>query len=191
MKLNVGCGTHYAHGWVNTDVWSDDTTRPDVITTPGKPYPFEDNSADAIYMGHVLEHIPWPQVGDFLHDMKRIAKPGAPILVVGPDVWRTIQRWRDGQEPWWMVVSALEHQDNHFQPGPKDDLWLGAAHHWNCHESRVLDVLRTCGFADIKSMTDVIPNNIGGSVWEDENGIAWPVVAKWHWQFALSCTPGK
>ena len=25
--LNVGCGTHYIEGWVNTDVW-EDSNRP-------------------------------------------------------------------------------------------------------------------------------------------------------------------
>ena len=29
--LNVGCGTHYIDGWVNTDVWEDHSTTPDVL----------------------------------------------------------------------------------------------------------------------------------------------------------------
>jgi len=83
MKLlNVGCGTHYAQGWVNADTWETDDTKPDVKVTPGQPYPFEDNTFDAIYMGHVLEHIPWLEVSTFLKDMQRIAKPNAPILKV-------------------------------------------------------------------------------------------------------------
>ena len=83
--LNVGCGTHYATGWVNTDVWEDHGTKPDVLVEAGKPYPFEDNSFDAIFLGHVLEHMDWSDVGGFLEDMNRIAKPDAPVLAVGQD----------------------------------------------------------------------------------------------------------
>lgn len=187
MKLNVGCGTHYAEGWVNTDMWSDETTRPDVVTPVGEPYPFDDHSADAIYMGHVLEHIAWANVPPFLLDIRRIAKPGAPILVVGPDVWRTIHRWRDGKEPWHMVESVLEHQDNNFQPGREHLVWEGAPHHWNCHEMRVASLLADCGYVNIRPFTDIIPNDTNGKWWTDDTGITWPVVGKWHWQFALLC----
>ncbi|MFM9028074.1 MAG: methyltransferase domain-containing protein, partial [Bacteroidota bacterium] len=79
MKLlNAVCGTHYAHCLINTDVWDDGkTTKPDIKVEPNKPYPFEDNYFDAVFLGHVIEHIPWNQVQNFLYDMKRIAKPGA------------------------------------------------------------------------------------------------------------------
>ena len=191
--LNAGAGTHYAEGWVNTDVWESDTTRPDVRVTPGEPYPFPDDTFDAIYLGHVLEHIAWPDVVPFLLDMNRVAKPGAPILVVGPDVYRTIKRWSKGQEPWSMVESTLEHAGVNYQPGREDEVWIGAEHHWNCHAQRLLTVLRDVGFVDVTDLSDDIPNNFNYPGPEDRwwtdpaTGIRWPVVGKNAWQCAAHC----
>jgi len=185
--LNAGCGTHYAQGWVNCDVWSDETTRPDVVVTPNEPYPFDNNHFDAIYLGHVLEHIDWSLVPAFLEDMKRIAKPNAPILVVGPDVIKTIHRWKDGHEPFWMIESVMEHQDINLHPN-KVDWWDGATHHWNCHHARVERLLQATGFLNVRDVYEEIPNSVQAKWWtEPSTKITWPVVGKWHWQFAIRC----
>jgi predicted SAM-dependent methyltransferase len=186
--LNAGCGTHYATGWVNCDVWSSDTTKPDVVVEAGQPYPFPDGHFDAIYLGHVIEHIDWRDVPRFLSDMRRIAKPGAPILVVGPDVLKTIQRWSEGKEPWEMVLSTMEHQEHNYQPERESEFWDGATHHWNCHHQRVWDILENCGFTELQDYYERIPNDTRARWWKDEQTrINWPVVSKWFWQFAIYC----
>lgn len=187
MLLNAGCGTHYASGWVNTDVWENDDTRPDVRVQPGQLYPFDDNTFDAVFLGHVIEHIDWSLLPAFLSDMARIAKPEAPILIVGPDVYRTIDRWRDGLEPWWMVQSVLEHQDVKVEDRPADEVWDGATHHWNCHEERVLTLVTSLGFPDVQVVSDTIPT---GNDWPDpvHPDVVWPIVAKAPWQCAVRFT---
>lgn len=187
MKLlNAGCGTHYAQGWVNTDVWSSDTTKPDVVVRSGEPYPFEDATFDAAFLGHVIEHMPWTHVPSFISDISRTVKPGAPILIVGPDVLKTIQRWKDGHEPWHMVLSTMEHLDMNFQPDREEEWWDGAHHHWNCHEDRVAKLLYKMGFASITNVFNLIPNDPLGTSWYDkEFDITWPVVGKYHWQLAI------
>jgi predicted SAM-dependent methyltransferase len=188
LKLNAGCGTHYARGWVNCDVWSGGKTRPDQLVEPGEPYPFPDEHFDAIYLGHVIEHIDWRLVPEFLLDMKRIAKPGAPILIVGPDVHKTIHRWRNGQEPWEMVLSTMEHQEHNFQPDADVEFWDGATHHWNCHHDRVWELVSNLGFVNMEDYFDKIPNDTSMVSWKDSaTGLEWPVVAKWFWQFAIHC----
>lgn len=191
MKLlNAGCGTHYAQGWVNVDIWEDDNTKPDVRAEAGKPYPFEDDYFDAIYLGHVIEHIDWSDVPTFIMDMVRMAKPDAPILIVGPDVLKTIQLWKEGKEPWHMVLSTMEHQDVNWQPGREHEWWDGATHHWNCHHERVVDMLEDLGLTDITDVYNEIPNNPSGKQWHDPvTGITWPVVGKHHWQMAVLVRP--
>lgn len=186
--LNVGCGTHYAQGWVNTDVWEDETTKPDVRVVAGQPYPFEENTFDAAYLGHVLEHMSWESVPFFLEDISRVVKPGAPMLFVGPDVFKTIIRWSKKEEPWTMVLSTLEHLDMNYQPGREHLWWDGAHHYWNCHEQRVVTLLEKTGFVDIQNVFDLIPNDPNGTSWQDQSGFVWPVVGKYHWQFALKCS---
>lgn len=186
MKLlNAGCGTHYASGWVNCDVWQDETTRPDIVVEPGQPYPFDDNTFDAAFLGHVIEHIPWKDVPAFLLDIVRVCKPGAPILIVGPDVHRTIMCWSRGSQPWWMIESVMEHQDCNYQPEREDKVWEGAAHHWNCYEDRVVRLLETVGLGH-KSYSDRIPHSSTGKAWHDEaTNLTWPVVGYHEWQFAI------
>ena len=189
--LNAGCGTHYAKGWVNTDTWVTEDTRPDVRVEPGKPYPFDDNYFDAVFLGHVLEHIPWKEVPAFISDMKRIAKPGAQFLICGPDVRRTIKRWAQGQEPWEMVLSVMEHLDVEDTHVPGLEWWDGAHHHWNCHHDRVWTLLSQAGFIDLQDVFDVIPKDPMGKNWKND-GINWPVVGHYHWHFAILCkSPNK
>ena len=182
--LNAGCGTHYANGWVNTDVWESDTTKPDIRVKPKKPYPFDDSSFDAVFMGHVIEHIDWSDVPRFLNDMSRVAKPGAPMLIVAPDVYRTIQRWSEGKEPWWLVESVLEHQEVAPENLKDHEWWDGATHHWNCHEQRVKDILESMEFPNIRVVSNDVPN---GNNWRDPDvpGLIWPTVEKAPWQFAI------
>lgn len=164
LWLNLGCGTHHAAApWLNTDTVANDNTHPDLVVTPADPVPFPDASADRVYLGHVLEHIEHARVPGFLADVHRVLRPGAELLVTGPDVYRTITRWRDGAEPWVLVCSVLEHA---ALPGSTD--WPEALHQWNCHEARVLEFLADAGFVDLVPMV--------------EPPTGWPVVNWSAWQ---------
>ncbi len=181
--LNVGCGTHYADGWLNVDVWENDETRPDLVVAANEPYPFADGTFDAIFLGHVVEHLDWHFVRTFLADMERIAKPGSPILIVAPDVYRTIDMWRDGGAPWELVQSVLEHQDIKSDNVKWAEFWDGATHHWNCHERRVVEVLESIGAKQIEVVSETIPDGDGFK--DPHSSIVWPVVGKAQWQCAV------
>lgn len=170
--INVGCGTHRAPApWINLDSHDGDNVHPDVLVTPGAPLPFDDDSCDRILLSHVLEHIPWEGLPTFLTDIRRVAC--GEVLVVGPDVYRTIEGYRAGRLPWSLVASVMEHKDY------PDDMaaWPGAPHHWNCHEARVSSMLDRVGFTVEPVLNDA-----------DLDG--WPVVG-WarSWQFALIAVP--
>jgi len=51
-----------------------------------KGIPFEDNSVDAVYHSHVLEHIDRQAVPGFLAEVLRVLKPGGLHRVVVPDL---------------------------------------------------------------------------------------------------------
>lgn len=54
--LNVGCGNRFHPDWVNVDLSPIDKR---VITHDlSTGIPFDDNSFDAVYHSHLLEHIP-------------------------------------------------------------------------------------------------------------------------------------
>lgn len=174
MWLNVGCGTHRAPApWWNVDVVrrldcpERDIIDPDQLVEPGKPLPFDETSCERVLLSHVLEHVPWEDVPAFLIDVRRVLRDE--LLIVGPDVYKTIQSWHAGREPWSMVATVLEHKDY------PDDMahWPGAPHHWNCHEARVMEALNRCGFN-------------AQPVLDDRELEGWPLVGfDRDWQFAV------
>jgi len=182
--LNAGCGTHYAKGWVNTDIWENETTKPDVRVGPGEPYPFENDTFDAVLMSHVLEHIDWHEVPKFLKEMSRIAKPDAPMLIVCPDVYKTIKLWHQGELPWTLVESVMEHAEIAPEHLKNNEWWDGATHHWNAHEKRVEDLLNNLQFPGIENVFNLIPD---GDLWADNHiaNLVWPVVGKASWQLCF------
>lgn len=163
MRLNVGCGEHYAEGWTNVEV--SDHHRSDLIART--PLPIPDASVEAVYLGHVLEHVPWPDVDPFLTDIRRVLQPGGMVCAVGPDVYRTIGAYRAGIEPWDLVVAVLEHAD---EDTPE---WPGCQHHWCCHETRLVGALRTAGFTNVEAVAVTVEALAG-----------WPTVAHSSWQCA-------
>ncbi len=80
-KLNLGSGIDRKEGYVNVD-WTP-LTEPDVICDlNAMPYPFEDNSIDAIEASHVLEHLDRPFA--VMTELHRILKPGGTLHVKVP-----------------------------------------------------------------------------------------------------------
>lgn len=169
MLLNVGCGPHRAASpWWNVDVVRDGATQPDQIVPRGQPLPFPDGSCEKVYLGHLLEHVPWPQVPAFLADVRRLLTPAGEVLAVGPDVYRTIRGWHEGRETWELVESVLEHS------APQDDLgqWAEARHWWNCEEARLTAALAAAfGEARPVALDDPLLDS-------------WPLVGRAPWQCA-------
>ena len=82
VKLNLGCGFTKRIGWINVDKY--DNCEPDVVHDLNVfPYPWDDNSVDAIEMFHVLEHLEdwWGALGE----CARILRPGGSIEIRVPD----------------------------------------------------------------------------------------------------------
>lgn len=173
--LNVGCGTHRAPApWWNVDVVQSDkfNIHPDEVIPRG-PLPYADGSVTRVMLSHVLEHIDWGQpLLDFLGDVRRVLKPGGDVFAIGPDVFRTLERWKAGQEPWEIVDSNLEHARC------REDIdgdWPEARHHWNCTEARMLLVIEAAGFTGVRPVAVPGPELA-----------PWPVVGPAPWQCAVA-----
>lgn len=178
MNLNVGCGRFRTDlkDWVNTDVIRlEGEIEPDVVVSPDEPLPFADASFDRIYMGHVLEHVPWTKVVPFLQLAAEKLVSGGKLLVVGPDVNRSLQMWHEGSESLEHLLTVLE-DDLHTQE--TEVKWFGEHHYWNAYEARVLRALNAAGFKNAKAL------DIG-----NESLFAqWPVTSHARWQMAVIAT---
>lgn len=168
MRLNVGCGPHYADGWHNVDAISGEyDTHPDQVVAIGEPLPFPDQSCERIYLGHLLEHIGWERLAAFLADCRRLLPPEGELLAIGPDLYRATQMWHEGAVGWDLVTDIMEHA------GYADGRYEPLRHHWNCHEERVVWLLTECGFS-AKALPMDSPELEG-----------WPYVSRASWQCAV------
>lgn len=111
------------------------------------------------------------------HDLfgghRNVLAPGGEIMVVCPDVYRVIDRYKHNAETLWRVETCLE-DDN-----PQADLtdgnpWDGARHHWNAYEARVIRALKTSGFVDVRGVP------LSSPLLD-----TWPVVSRAEWQCAV------
>jgi predicted SAM-dependent methyltransferase len=88
-NLNVGCGSTFHPTWVNVDLASYYSEVQTCDIRKGLPYP--DNTFDACYSSHVLEHLTRTEASNLLNECVRVLKPGGVIRVVVPDLEKIVQ----------------------------------------------------------------------------------------------------
>lgn len=118
VRLNLGSGPTKLAGWVNVDLLG---MNADLYWNLRHGIPFPDNSADAIFLEHFLEHLPAADALDLLAECRRVLVPGGTIRVGVPDFGRYmesyagdrefIERLRPGRPTALLAVAevALEH----------------------------------------------------------------------------------
>lgn len=86
MKLNIGGQKgvdRFPKGWTIVDVRSGADVKVDIAKSK---LPFGDNSINAIYTSHTLEHIFPDRLPFVLSEFYRVLKPGMPVRVVVPNI---------------------------------------------------------------------------------------------------------
>lgn len=82
MKIHLGCGKVYLHGWTNVDIFS--SVQADLYCDITR-LPFEKDSAEIIYASHVLEHVHRHMIVATLQHWREILKPGGILRLAVPD----------------------------------------------------------------------------------------------------------
>lgn len=204
--LNIGCGPFRApEPWWNIDVVY--TEHPVYPTHPDEVVPRDQSVVDLfgrgscrrIYMGHLLEHVPWESVVGFLAERvtPALASDGE-LAIVGPDVYRMIEQWHTGQLEWFWVQSGLEDCDAQFDLQEKgvgydeeelksfisgdnaEEGWPEARHKWNQYESRLERVVKLALPGWNVRAVPISPEYLG----------EYPLVAYTSWQCAVLATRG-
>ncbi|MFQ3354345.1 MAG: putative SAM-dependent methyltransferase [Paracoccaceae bacterium] len=104
IMLNVGAGRFRHSDWRNVDLkvsslsigWSDQDINHDLLSHT--VLPFLDDTVDAIYSSHVMEHIPQDAVDFFFTDAKRMLKPGAVMRISVPNTDLAINSFLRGDK---------------------------------------------------------------------------------------------
>jgi SAM-dependent methyltransferase len=139
LKLNLGSGTHPTpEGWTAVDCL-EQPYPVDVIADVGA-LPFPDGAAERLYAGHLLEHIPLPQLGAVLAEWRRVLAPGGELGIVGPDIDRAVLQGC----PEWLLRAIVAHD-----PPPGGHAWTCSAgllayllelHGWDAREVLVATI---------------------------------------------------
>jgi predicted SAM-dependent methyltransferase len=90
LRLHLGSGAHRLTGWVNVDILG---MSPDLHWDLTRRLPFEEGSAEAVFLEHVLEHFPLDAVLSMLAESRRVLAPGGVIRAGVPDFGRYLESY--------------------------------------------------------------------------------------------------
>lgn len=167
MKLNLGSFDRIFPGWINTDITPHifvtkvpfladvmfslrklDKERYDehkkgifrqlTYLDLTKKFPWDDNSVDAAYTSHVLEHLYLEGALNCILEVYRVLKPGGIFRIAVPDLDQLIKSY-DSSCPEVFLTEFLEAT----QTLEKN------RHHWHYNENSLRKILQEAGFRDI------------------------------------------
>jgi len=96
LRLNLGCGQYKLKGFVNIDQFAN--VDPDLVAdATGLPY--DPDTVDEIYCGHMLEHLTWDEGQNALKHWLSILKPGGVIRIVVPNFDVLARNYFDNPTP--------------------------------------------------------------------------------------------
>ncbi len=179
MKVNVGCGQSPTQGWTNIDnsfslrlaawptlvklaasagllarqqldfiefarrsniAWADAATA----------LPFPDDSVDAMYSSHMLEHLDRNEAVSFLASAKRALRPGGVIRLVVPDLRLLIDSYlRTGSADHFVESTLLAASKPQTPVQRLSSMVVGGRHHhWMYDAASLCELLTRAGFAE-------------------------------------------
>lgn len=115
VRLNLGCNDLKLEGFTNIDI--DARVNPDVVAD-SLNLPYDDESVDEIYAGHLLEHTTVHE--NALKEWHRVLKKGGRITITVPDTQKALELHNIGKLSLAMlnqVVYGADDRDeqNHHQ----------------------------------------------------------------------------
>lgn len=96
MKLHLGCASKHIDGFVNVDVR--ELEGVDVIDNIITLEKFEINTADLIYVSHVLEHVGRREYMSVLQRWYDILKEGGTLRIAVPDFEMVVEHYNEHKD---------------------------------------------------------------------------------------------
>lgn len=105
FRLDIGCGKNKLADYTGMDVLAFEGV--DIVHDARvTPWPFEDNSVDAVHSSHFLEHLTGAERIGFFNELYRVLKPGAVATIITPH-WSNERAYGDPTHQWPPVTSWL------------------------------------------------------------------------------------
>lgn len=143
-RLHLGCGWNHLEGWVNIDLVG---SKADLVWDIRRDLPFPHGSMDAVFLEHVLEHMPYSQGISVLRNALQVLRPGGILRVGVPNAGmyadlyvadpQRLQDWRWGRPTPMLALREVFQEHGHVTA------WDGAT---------LLLVLQEAGFSSAQIM---------------------------------------
>jgi ADP-heptose:LPS heptosyltransferase/predicted SAM-dependent methyltransferase/glycosyltransferase involved in cell wall biosynthesis len=92
FRIELGSGRHPHPGYLHLDTMPDAPSL-DLLHDVGEPLPFPDASVQEVLANHVLEHLSWRVVPDFVRELHRVLLPGGRALLRTPNLEFVARRY--------------------------------------------------------------------------------------------------
>jgi SAM-dependent methyltransferase len=109
-KLQVGAGTNFLRGWLNTDY--EPITDGVIFLDARQPFPFKDGVFDYVFSEHMLEHIPYKEGIFMMKELFRVLKPGGKVRIATPDIEKIVGLYsmnKTEEQDQYIEWKATEH----------------------------------------------------------------------------------
>jgi SAM-dependent methyltransferase len=103
-RLNWGCGSHVAPGWINTDVKRDEGI--DLVADIRSGLPIATGALDYAVSIHALPELSLPDQVPALRELLRVLRPGGVLRLGLPDLGRGIEAYLRGDQEYFKVDEA-------------------------------------------------------------------------------------
>lgn len=113
MKLDIGAGPFKR----DEDYTSVDANHPDAdIKAPMWAIPLPDDSVQAIWSSHALEHVQMTKVPETLKEWYRLLKPGGLAIIQVPNFDYVARYWLTGPDRGWAeaMVFGMQRDEGDF-----------------------------------------------------------------------------
>lgn len=117
------------------DVERNDKVQPDIQASLLDPLPASIKDVTHVYLGHVLEHLPFFQITGALARLWARCAPGAQIAIVGPDCDKAREMDRRAQL-WGIALNDILHGAGR---------WANDVHLWESTPERLTTLLERSG----------------------------------------------
>jgi SAM-dependent methyltransferase len=155
LKLHLGSGKSRLQGWVNID-----TYPAELAVDLRWGLPFDDESADYVFMSHVFEHFYYPnEAVGVLKEIHRVLSCEGRLRIIVPDIEKCIHAYVEHDATffaerrktwhWWPEsLTRLEDFLAYAGAGPHPGLFL-SAHKFGYDFETLEHALRKAGFSSV------------------------------------------
>lgn len=109
LIIDLGCGTNKEPNAIGVD--NADLPEVDIVhDLLDFPYPFEDNSAEKVYLKHIIEHFEFADIQKILNEVHRILQIDGIVEIRVPHIF-CVAAWVDPTHRKWFTFGSAHFWD--------------------------------------------------------------------------------